>query len=184
MTQSKAEIAQNIARNLSREDWEALYLAHARGDRSDLIPFPDEPTQRLTNSAAGEDTARDAIEILDKILRLAREETPLGARSRVLDFGCGWGRLTRLLLRDIDADGIFGVDVDQRLIQSANTLLPYIDHRTIESMQPLPFEDASFDLVFANSVFSHLSRASHEYAVSEIARVLVPGGGGCSFTAR
>ena len=34
---------------------------------------------------------------------------PLG-ESRVLDFGCGWGRLTRLLARDVEPGRLFGCD--------------------------------------------------------------------------
>jgi SAM-dependent methyltransferase len=156
----------------SLADWEQVYLAHASGKRSDLIPFPDENIQRLTNSAAGEDSARDGIQILRQLLLMAQEIRPLPRTSRVLDYGCGWGRLTRLLPYCIDIENIVGIDVDERLISSANELLPFLDHRLIESMTPLPFDDHSFDLVFANSVFSHLSLPSHRYAMGEIARVL------------
>lgn len=167
-----------VARTLqgSQTDWEQIYLAHARGDRRDLIPFPDENIQRLTNNAAGEDTARDGIQILRQLLLMAKEVRPFARTSRVLDYGCGWGRLTRLLPYCIDIDNIVGVDVDERLISSANELLPFLDHQLIGSMTPLPFDDHSFDLVFANSVFSHLSLSSHQYAMGEIARVLTAEG--------
>jgi len=169
-------ILETQARAGTGPDWDATYLAHARGERKDLIPFPDEATQRLTNSAWGEDTARDALQIRNSVFALAEQKLTLDPSLRVLDYGCGWGRLTRLLLREIDCRNICGVDVDARLVESANALLPVIDHRLIHSMQPLPLEDRRFDLAFANSVFSHLSRASHEHTIAELARVLKPGG--------
>lgn len=163
-------------RSMSRADWEACYLAHARGEARNLIPFPDISIQQITNSASGEDTARDAIRIVADMLDLARQKRSFDGESRVLDFGCGWGRLTRLLLYEFDPACVFGTDVDDGLVASANALVPGAMHRPMTSMQPLPYATHSFDLVLANSVFSHLSETSHRFHVAEIARILKPDG--------
>lgn len=163
-------------REMPYDEWEATYTAHAMGKRSDLIPFPSESIQRITNNASGEDTARDALEILSEVMGIVSRTSGLPKDARVLDFGCGWGRMTRLLLRDFAPECIFGVDVDARLIDSANDLIPGISHRVFTSMEALPFDNDQFDLVFANSVFSHLSEASHRFHLREIVRVLKCGG--------
>lgn len=86
-----------------------------------------------------------------------------------LDAGCG--RTTRL--RDY-GDSIFrlvGVDADE----DAGRANPYLDEFIVANLDDvLPFEDDSFDLVYANFVVEHLARPGHAFA--EWRRVLRPGG--------
>lgn len=166
----------DLAATLDEAQWKDLYLAHARRERSDVLPFPDDEIQVLTNNKKGEPTAIGAISIVDCILSCLRDVRPLERSMRVLDYGCGWGRMTRLLPHYFDAECITGVDVDERLIDSANTLLPFLNHTKIESVESLPFADDSFDLVYANSVFSHLSETACMFTLRELSRVLAKDG--------
>ncbi len=164
---------------LTESQWRDLYLEHARGERTDIVPFPSEEIQVITNGQKGETTAKGAISILACVMKCVNDlVAPCSSISemRVLDYGCGWGRMTRLLPFYFETDGITGVDVDERLINSANELLPFINHRKITSMEALPFQDASFDIVFANSVFSHLSEKSALFTLAELSRILRKGG--------
>jgi len=167
---------QNAHRIFSEEEWFQVYLDHATGLRHDLVPFPDAAVQVLTNSQKGEDTARDAIAIWQTIRSCIRYEPAMRDGHRVLDYGCGWGRITRLLPWYFDAANVCGVDVDAGFVASARDLLPSLDFRVIESMKPLPFAAESFDVVFANSVFSHLSERSARATLAELARITRPGG--------
>ena len=162
--------------NLTEQEWFDLYIDHALGKRSDVIPFPGENLQCLTNSKKGLDTAKGAIEIWRTIKEGAESVKPIDREWKVLDYGCGWGRMTRLLPFYFEPKNIFGVDVVEEFVQSANQLMPSIVHKTIKSMQPIPFQAESFDLIFANSVFSHLSEKSARYTVEELVRILKPGG--------
>ncbi|MFK7830387.1 MAG: class I SAM-dependent methyltransferase [Congregibacter sp.] len=161
---------------LDESAWKKLYLQHARRERKDLLPFPSDDVQVITNNKKGEDTGRGALSILDCVLSCVREVTDLNRDMRVLDYGCGWGRMTRVLPYYFKTNLIVGVDVDERLISSANALLPFIRHEQITSMQALPFDDSAFDIVYANSVFSHLSERSSLFTLGELSRVLAPGG--------
>ena len=171
-----AEALEQRIAGLSESAWHALYLAHARAERRDILPFPDAPIQRITNNKQGEANALDAIDILSCMLRGAGEASALRRDMQVLDYGCGWGRMTRLLPFYFRSDNIIGVDVDTRLIGSAQTLLPFLRHEVIASMQALAFADERFDLILANSVFSHLSARCCVFSLGELARVLKPGG--------
>ncbi|WOJ98187.1 class I SAM-dependent methyltransferase [Congregibacter brevis] len=166
----------DACQTLSSQEWEELYLSHARGERHDIVPFPDASTQELTNNLNGEKTAISAIQILNCMMRSVGEIREPVRGMRVLDYGCGWGRMTRLLPFYFDPQAIVGVDVDEHLIRSAKTLVPCIKHSRIKNLQALPFKDGSFDLVLANSVFSHLSELACKYAFAQISRVLSPGG--------
>lgn len=161
---------------ITEEEWFDIYLAHADRSRDDLIPFPDEDIQVLTNNQKGLTTARGAIDIWSAIKHSCSKIQTLERDWKVLDFGCGWGRITRLLPYYFDTSNIFGVDVDDRLITSANILLPNLHHSLIESMKPMSFDNKQFDLIFANSVFSHLSEKSARYTLGEISTKVKSGG--------
>ena len=45
---------------ITEEEWFDIYLAHADRSRNDLIPFPEEEIQVLTNNQKGLTTARGA----------------------------------------------------------------------------------------------------------------------------
>lgn len=92
--------------------------------------------------------------------------------KQVLDFGCGDGRSINVF-REILPDAKWtGVDIASS---------PEVDLRrrtdgefvTYEGFE-LPFEDGSFDLVFSHQVLEHVRKP--ELALSEVARVLRPGG--------
>jgi SAM-dependent methyltransferase len=96
-----------------------------------------------------------------------------GRPIRVLDYGCGAGRIVGLLReRGIEANGCdvfyeggdYSVDIPAELLPS------------IRRMQgdAIPFEDASFDVVTSNQVFEHVENL--DAVLAEIRRVLRPRG--------
>jgi SAM-dependent methyltransferase len=100
---------------------------------------------------------------------------PLG-HSRVLDFGCGWGRLTRFFARDVAPGALFGCDpVEEILDVSRRLRVPATLARCEFVPERLPFEDR-FELVFAFSVFTHISEATHQACLRAIHTSLRPGG--------
>ncbi len=161
---------------VTEQEWFDIYRAHAERSRDDLIPFPEEEIQVLTNNQKGLVTAKGAIDIWSTIKQSCSKVNPLERNWNVLDFGCGWGRITRLLPYYFDMANIYGVDVDDRLISSANMLLPSLHHSLVENMKPISFDDGKFDLIFANSVFSHLSEKSARYTLKEISSKVKSGG--------
>jgi SAM-dependent methyltransferase len=95
--------------------------------------------------------------------------------ARVLDFGCGCGR-TALPLSKATEWAIHGCDVDATAVEwLANELDPG-RFRANGPSPPLPFGDASFDAVYAVSVFTHFSGQEQYEWSSELARVLAPRG--------
>ncbi|MDX6581818.1 MAG: hypothetical protein QOI10_1002 [Solirubrobacterales bacterium] len=89
----------------------------------------------------------------------------LSADAKVLDFGCGDGRLVAAWRAD--GHDAFGCDIALERQTEALRLIPAGPYR-------LPFDDRQFDLVVSDQVLEHVS--DHEAAFSEIARVLRPGG--------
>ena len=102
------DIKEMIA-DLTESQWKDLYLDHARGLRSDIVPFPNEDIQVITNGRKGEITGQGAIAILDCVISCINEiySTPSITKNLdILDYGCGWGRITRLLPFYFDVDRI------------------------------------------------------------------------------
>jgi SAM-dependent methyltransferase len=95
---------------------------------------------------------------------------------RVLDFGCGAGKLLRHLL-DVPATGgeLHGCDIDAPSIAWLQEhLSPPLHVFCVEETPGLPRPDATFDLVLAMSVFTHLTDHWAGWLL-ELHRVLRPG---------
>lgn len=92
-----------------------------------------------------------------------------GPGRRVLDLGCRFGALTRAY---VEGNDVVGVDVDREALAEAAKL--GIETRWADVEEPLPFEDASFDVVAAGELIEHLRDPAA--LVAEIRRVLRPGG--------
>ncbi len=105
----------------------------------------------------------------ERMLELVAGELP---RDRFLDAGCGDGRyLVALAGRGMQ---MAGVDISERILEVTRRAAgPDVDLRRA-NLEQLPFADGSFDLVLCTQVIEHL--LAPELGLSELARVLAPGG--------
>lgn len=106
---------------------------------------------------------------------LDRQGVAAGNLDTVLDFGCGCGRVVRHW-PGVSGATMSGVDYNPELIGWCRKNLPFGAFQVNQLAPPLAFGDASFDLVYALSVFTHLPEALQNAWLDELARVLRPGG--------
>jgi SAM-dependent methyltransferase len=93
----------------------------------------------------------------------------------LLDFGCGCGRVLRHWAR-LHGTRRCGCDIDARMIEWCRTNLSFAEVTQNELSPPLSYPADSFDLVYAFSVFTHLSEDLQHAWIGESRRVLRPGG--------
>jgi 2-polyprenyl-3-methyl-5-hydroxy-6-metoxy-1,4-benzoquinol methylase len=94
----------------------------------------------------------------------------------ILDFGCGWGRIIRLLYKIVPVDSIYAVDSWDQSIEVCRQHRVR-GHLALSDWVPrsLPFE-RKFNLIFAFSVFSHLSEKTCSVALSTLRRYIAQDG--------
>lgn len=95
--------------------------------------------------------------------------------SVVLDWGVGCGRIGRHI-PDVLQDGFVGVDVDPINIAWCRENLPFGQYKVVATRGALPLSSDSVDLIYSHSVLTHLDEVHQDHWLSELARVLKPGG--------
>ena len=109
------------------------------------------------------------LAFVEHFVRLVRE----GGGVRVLDAGCGTGRMTHWL-----ADrglAVTGVDLSPGMLAMARRDHPALEVRE-GSLLALPFDDAAFDGVLAWYSLIHLTADELAVGLAEVFRVVRPGG--------
>jgi len=99
--------------------------------------------------------------------RFWREAVPTG--GRLLDLGAGRGK--EIFLER--ARETVGLDGSLSFLRGCTE---HYDAAVLASLPTLPFGDATFDVVASSHVIGHIAHEDKERLVSEIARVLRPGG--------
>jgi len=92
-----------------------------------------------------------------------------GPGRKVLDLGCRTGAVTQHFL---PGNQVAGADVDETALAKAAER--GIEPVWADAEEPLPFEDASFDVVVAGEFLEHVREP--EAVVAEVRRVLRPDG--------
>ncbi len=95
----------------------------------------------------------------------------LGPVERTLDLGCGDGRLSG----ELRAEELTLADVSPVALERAGRRHPEAARAELEPDAPLPFPDSSFDLALVAETIEHVRDV--QLFVSELRRVLLPGGG-------
>lgn len=150
---------------------------------------PLRPPRRLQGVGAG-DFEAVGEEIMASLVALGG----LRPSDRVLDVGCGTGRVAVPLTRHLAGGTYHGFDVDTEAVawcrEAISARHPRFRFDVLDlanshynpggsgdaASVSFPYPSAAFDLVFATSVFTHLRAPAAVNYLAESARVLAPGG--------
>jgi SAM-dependent methyltransferase len=100
----------------------------------------------------------------------------LHSGQQLLDWGCGCGRVTAHFESWSDGPQVRGCDIDAEATEWCNQNLAHGAFLANGLWPPTPYADASLDAVLSYSVFTHLSREAQQAWLSEMQRILKPGG--------
>jgi len=169
-----------LFRDLDSDLWALLLTQdyHLYPNIKALLPdVPDAGLQETWNGASGAVLAAQSRAFYDKLShRYQRHSERALNRSRVLDFGCGWGRLTRFFARDVEPGNLSGCDPVPAILEVCErSRIPAALARSEFVPDALPFEHR-FDLAYAFSVFTHLSESAHDASLRALHRAIAPGG--------
>jgi SAM-dependent methyltransferase len=138
--------------------------------------FAPPELQSYTVGSSGEHALKEAFHFYTYLKDIcATNGAPVRPGFQILDFGVSWGRIIRFFLKDVDAQTLHGVDTSKEFLDSARaTGVPGHLHE-ISPLGRLPYDDASFDLAYAYSVFTHLPEDVQDHWLRELWRALKPG---------
>lgn len=94
---------------------------------------------------------------------------------KILDFGCGVGRVLLPLAKQLKAN-LFGCDVNDNAINYLRRAVPHVKTFVTQYEPSLPFDENEFDCVYSISIWTHLPIALQLPWLLEIRRILRPGG--------
>jgi SAM-dependent methyltransferase len=146
-------------------------------DREALGPFPPPDLMlRVTGSDNPDFFRADGGRTFADFAAAVERRGGFGRIRRMLDWGCGCGRVTAHFLADGRVGEVHGVDIDGEATAWCAQAFPRGRFQQTGLYPPLPFPDGHFDLVIAFSVFTHLERGVQKTWLTEMRRVLSPGG--------
>lgn len=135
------------------------------------LSLPEMKKQRIQDTFGNID-----IYLFDQILKGTYDDCDM-----ILDAGCGTGRNLLYLLKS--GANVFGVDQNREAIAQLKTLVssfPHVDSEEnfkVASVEQLPFENETFDLVISSAVLHFAENISHfEAMLNSMWDVLKPGG--------
>jgi|CXWL01.1.fsa_nt_gi SAM-dependent methyltransferase len=163
----------------SAAQWAALQLRSANTDYRRAHPQRSFPSPTLIYEVAGhadiahfdETGARHARLIAERLRAVALRDAP-----RVLEWGCGPGRILAHLPDHLPSAKLYGCDPDARAIAHVRRALSHVEATRSAAMPPLPYGDGAFDAIYGISILTHLPERAADAWVRELARIVADDG--------
>ena len=144
--------------------------------QSEVLLPPKDLIYRVAGTSDPEwfvQSGRQSVKDIEAALRSVGRN--LAEYTHVLDFGCGCGRIMLQLKEVIPLTLLTGVDIDSEAIAWLRPNVPGATLRVVNELPPMPLPEASFDLVYCHSVFTHLDSNYQDQWLAELSRVCKPG---------
>jgi SAM-dependent methyltransferase len=180
--------------NLRRLARDSIFGALDFADTLTGRKTPITPPRRLMNGGTNSKFRSDYHAIGRDLFGLLVEQGGVRPTDRVLDVGCSCGRIAAEFTTYLTSGTYDGFDIERPAVEFCQRVITprhpnfkfihadlYNAHYTPDSRVPaseyrFPYSDVAFDFVFLTSVFTHMQRPETLRYLSEISRVLTPGG--------
>jgi SAM-dependent methyltransferase len=142
--------------------------------------LPDTPVDlrwRVTGSKSPIDQYRLAgLQTFGKFYEAIQRYVEPNKLARLLDWGCGCGRVTSFYLKYLPEAEVHGCDIDRDAVQWCSHNLKGGHFASIPPYPPTSYASSLFDVVTGCSVLTHLRRDLQLEWLNEMKRILRPGG--------
>ena len=157
------------------QDYYVLLKSSDQGQEYSGFPIPPEHLQTWGEGTESYlNSGKEHVNTMKHIL--SQSGFLIQPSHRILDFGCGAGRVIRWLGDSVEGCEVWGVDIQSdRIMWCQQHLSPPFKFATVTTAPHLPFEDRYFDLIYCGSVFTHIDDLADAWLL-ELKRILQPGG--------
>jgi SAM-dependent methyltransferase len=148
-------------------------------DMHDFMGFPTDETQlsrvqTWSNQRTVGFTGYNAFKTFESLL--ARHGVRYRPGLKLLDWGCGHGRVARHFITHWPEAKISGADIDAENIKWCQKHLPRGAFQVAPLWPKLDAKDGEFDAIIGLSVMTHLTEDAQDAWIKELRRILKPGG--------
>jgi SAM-dependent methyltransferase len=161
----------------ARELWRGRKRGKHPTEAPDGFPIPPAQLMVLVTGSADADWYTQGGKLSAESICRVLGAAGLGPRDfhSILDFGCGCGRVIRHW-RPISNAALHGADHNPALVQWCRRNLPFAKFQSNTLKARLENADQEFDFAYALSVFTHMPEELQQPWMSELWRILRPGG--------
>jgi hypothetical protein len=135
--------------------------------RADVDRFPSPPEElmyRVTHERKAHPFKVGGLKSVGDFMEPLARHADVSAMRRILDWGCGCGRMSMFMLAAADPIEFAGCDIDPEAIAWNNAHLQSGAFSVLNPMPPTPYPSDYFDFIYSYSVFTHLTRhVQHEW---------------------
>lgn len=188
--EEKSQVAQagkiyERCKGMLPEPWVDMLILSINNPSIGDMQFPYFPDPKFQSSIVGSAAPLNMQEMKKFYVKfnesIKQNSWRFTSDCKILDFGCGFGRLTRFFLKDTAYGNVYGADTVKKFINVcletfSEDVIPAKNFINNEPLPPISFLDHSFDLITAYSVFTHLSEDAANKWIAEMRRILRIGG--------
>lgn len=139
-------------------------------------PIPEAGTQNIGKGKMKHELARGFWHAKAFTELAEKYGNPFEEAKMVLDFGCGTSRLLRYLVDFLPGPQYCGSEVNPENIEWGNKHYPEVNYILHAPEPPIECDNEVFDIIYAQSIFSHYSEQLHSKWLTELHRILKPRG--------
>lgn len=140
-------------------------------------PPPSELRKRVHGVTQRSSFERVGSAIAETLLSIAAPHISRGEDApRILDFGCGCGRVLAYFKQGANEVEVFGADIDEEaILWCRQNLSRLADFQVNSATPPTDFPADAFDVIYSISVMTHLPEAMQKAWLAELTRIAKPG---------
>jgi SAM-dependent methyltransferase len=153
---------------------DTLIIYHCAYDE-EVKDRPQPPVHLQDRIGGSRDFIYTAAQLASHVLTCAAKYRPISKTHRILDWGCGCGRVIAQLVKFVSPSRLFGCDIDAEAIAWDVKNIAGPSFTRIDPYPPTTYPDSYFDLIYGISVVTHLDEDTQMRWLAELERIAMPG---------